>query len=169
MEESKDLEHLMEPYIYSRDREEFSLGDTLDIKTGLVLASLTFLAIQTGGLIQSHLTDVGWFAQHVSVLALIAGGFLSIWELWPRDYDREPLPSAYEAWFGQLQEYYAANPQLTDTPVRQAMAGRLQRAKERIGTNIEINKGKSKLLYASFVCVAVSFTANIITVAIRLF
>ncbi len=43
------LAHDMADYAFQRDQQEFSLGDTLDIKTGLVLAvALTFLAIQSG-------------------------------------------------------------------------------------------------------------------------
>jgi hypothetical protein len=92
-------------YVQERDRAEFALGDTLDVKTGLVLAGLTFLAIQSGDFIKPDLPLSQIVAQAISVLAMIVGGILAVCELWPRDYDREATPEKYEAWFAKTEKY----------------------------------------------------------------
>jgi len=76
----QDLSELSE-YIYERDRHEFNLGDTLDIKTGLLLASLTFLAIQSGGLIGPGLTFTQSLAQSLAILFQVLGGVFCVAEL----------------------------------------------------------------------------------------
>ena len=83
----------MESLASERDRQEFALGDTLDIKTGLILAALTFLAIQSGDLIHGGLSQGGKISQTISVAAMIIGGVFVTFELWPIDYYREAPPS----------------------------------------------------------------------------
>jgi hypothetical protein len=80
---SQEVLNAIEPLAYERDRQEFALGDTLDIKTGLILAALTFLAIQSGELIHAGLPLGQQVLQYVSVVALIVGGVLATIELWP--------------------------------------------------------------------------------------
>lgn len=56
-------------YVYEHDQYEFSFGDVLDVKTGLILAALTFLAIQSGDLIKPGLPLGQHIAQVISVAA----------------------------------------------------------------------------------------------------
>src|ERR1039458_987523 len=93
---SKEIMDLMEPMVFERDRQEFALGDTFDIKTGLILAALTFLAIQSGEFIHGGLSFYCKVAQYVSVGALIIGGILATIELWAIDYEREASPRSEE-------------------------------------------------------------------------
>ena len=65
------------------------------MKTGLILAALTFLAIQSGDLISLGLSRHASFMQDISVFSLVLGGILAVWELWPRDYLREAKPEKY--------------------------------------------------------------------------
>ena len=113
----------VESAVFERDQQEFALGDTLDIKTGLILAGLTFLAILTSDLMKStgishveawavlkgsagiSIAFVQWLAQFVSVLAIIIGGIYSVRVLYPRDYDREPAPSKYLGWISDTEKY----------------------------------------------------------------
>jgi hypothetical protein len=53
---SQDVLNALESLAYERDRQEFALGDTLDVKTGLTMVALTFLAIQSGELIKANMS-----------------------------------------------------------------------------------------------------------------
>jgi hypothetical protein len=153
-------------YVFERDRLEFSLGDTLDVKTGLILASLTFLAIQSGSLIDGHQSLNQTIAQIVAVFSLVIGGALAVVVLWPRAYDREAEPDSYDQWLAQLADFKARNPTAESyelVPVR------LEAAKQRVRKNIRINQEKSRWMFYSFYCLIVAFVANVATLVMRLF
>ncbi len=67
---SQEVLKAMESLAYERDRQEFALGDTLDIKTGLVLAGLTFLALQTGDLLKGNMSSFQVALQSTSITAV---------------------------------------------------------------------------------------------------
>lgn len=159
---SQEVLNAIEPLVYERDRQEFSLGDTLDIKTGLVLAALTFLALQSAELIRSGLPLMQKIVQYASVSSLVLGGIFAAWELLPANYDREATPDKYVDW---LETERQKNPDLV---AQTLMNGRLKRAMERVTGNLAVNKRKSRFMVASFVCALVSFGANVLTLVIRL-
>jgi hypothetical protein len=163
---SQEVLNAIEPLAYERDRQEFALGDTLDIKTGLILAALTFLAIQSGELIHSGLPLSQQILQYISVGALILGGVLATLELWPIDYDREAPPDKYLDWL----EAETQNQGISGSEAVASLLtkGRLTRTLERINTNFTANKRKSRFMRASFLFVVLSFAANVTTLFIRL-
>lgn len=156
-------------YTYERDRNEFNLGDTLDIKTGLLLASLTFLAIQSAELIKPGLPLSESIAQAISVLCLIAGGGLCVVELWPRHYVREALPDRYEAWISETEKFREDEPYAEPITEEKLHSARFSAAMERVRENSAINKRKSSLMFWAFYCLVASFVANVGTLAMRLF
>jgi hypothetical protein len=101
-----------------------------------------------------------------AIVFLILGGILSIVELWPRDYMREAMPDAYEAWISSLEEYQKQYP---DASVPALPQVRLSKAKERIQANSIVNGKKTRLMFLVFYCVAIAFLGNLITLAMRLF
>lgn len=179
----------VESIAFERDQQEFALGDTLDIKTGLMLTGLTFLAILTSDLMKStgvshvevwavlsrHLpltvTFFQWTAQFISVLAIIVGGVYSVFVLFPRDYYREPVPSKYVNWVDETEKYREAHPDEDVEPVtaKKLVAKRLENAIGNVQTNLELNKRKSGYMFVAFICMAISFGANILTLAMHLF
>lgn len=161
-------------YVFERDQHEFSLGDTFDIKTGLILASLTFLAIQSGDLLKSgliHLPVEQRIMQVISLIALTIGGVFCALELWPRDYDREAMPDGYERWIAETEEYRIAYPETDSGPVTEDMvrSARLTSAKLRLAKNSTTNLKKSRYLFVAFYSAIVAFGANIVTLAMHLF
>jgi len=159
-------------YTHERDRIEFSLGDTLDIKTGLILACLTFLAIQSADLIKTGLSALPLqqaVAQVISIMCLVAGGALSVWVLWPRNYIREAPPEKYERWIADTDKFRQSNPSAEPFTEDKLRSARLSAAMERLRVNSAINKTKSNLMFGAFYCLTVSFAANIITLVMRLF
>ncbi len=158
-----------EEYVFERDRSEFSLGDTIDIKTGLILASLTFLAIQAGELFKRPLHSYQIVAFGVSVAAMILGGIFSTAVLWPRDYSLEATPDEYDDWLAKMGSYREMYPDAKPTDENELIGVRLKAAKERILINYSINQKKSTLMFLAFRCAVVSFLANLFTLAMRLF
>jgi hypothetical protein len=155
-------------YTYERDRAEFSLGDTLDIKTGLILACLTFLAIQLSEFMKQAPLPYQTVIEYISVAALIVGGVFCVLVLLPREYSREAAPTKYAAWIKDLEAYRREYPdaQVTDEAFIEA---RIASANDRIEINGAINRRKSKFMFIAFWAAIVSFVANISTLAIRLF
>ena len=166
---SPEVLNAMESLAYERDRQEFSLGDTLDVKTGLILVALTFLALQSGELIKANMTLAQWLVQIASMAALIIGGGISVAELWPRDYDREPTPATYQKWITDTEEYRKVYPDADPVTLEKLTEKRVENAISSVQTNLAINKGKSRLVNGAFRCVAIAFIANIATLIIRLF
>lgn len=179
----------VESAAFERDQQEFALGDTLDIKTGLILAGLTFLAILSSDLMKStgishveawavlrgsatvNIAFIQWAAQFASVLAIIVGGIYSVLVLFPRDYDREPAPSKYLSWISDTEKYRETYPEEGAEPVtaERLLAKRVENAVANIQTNLTLNKRKSQLMFVAFTCMSASFAANILTLAMRLF
>jgi hypothetical protein len=179
----------IESVAFERDQQEFALGDTLDIKTGLILTGLTFLAILTSDLMKStgishievwsvlrgsaaiNIAFLEWIALFVSVLAIVIGGIYSVRVLAPCDYDREPAPSKYLNWINDTEKYREAYPEAGAAPVtaENLIAKRVENAVANVQTNLALNERKSSLMFIAFNCMAVSFAVNVLTLAMRLF
>jgi hypothetical protein len=160
----------MESLTFERDRQEFALGDTLDIKTGLILAALTFLAIQSGDLIKGHLSLYQQAAQFFAVIAMTVGGGFCTAELWPRDYAREAPPAKYRAWVADAEELHKWNPEGSDLVTADVFtSARISSALENVQTNLALNKLKSRLMIFAFFATIAAFAANIVTLTLRLF
>jgi hypothetical protein len=167
---ANEILNAMESLTFERDRQEFALGDTLDIKTGLILAALTFLAIQSTDLVKGGLSFRQEIVQFVSVIAMIVGGAFCAAELWPRDYAREAPPSKYQDWIEHANKLHEENPQESDPVTVEALtSARISSALTSVQTNLAINKLKSKLMIVAFFGAIAAFAANVATLAIRLF
>lgn len=164
-----ELTSVLCEYAQERDRNEFALGDTLDVKTGLILAGLTFLAIQCGEFVKHDLPAFQAAAQSVAILALVVGGVFSVMALWPADYAREATPEDYAAWITDTEKYRAKHPEEPSVSAEKLIARRLETAKIRVQTNLAINEKKSSRMISAFICLAVTFAANVCTLVIRLF
>lgn len=157
--------------IFERDREEFALGDTLDIKTSIALVLLTFLATQTDSLMYGMASKclVELWLLRVGVAALICGGASAVLELWPRDYKRESTPDKYSTWREKLLEYYKNERNPHATAFNHEQQVRIDKACTRISVNFRLNKLKSHYMLACFICVTVAFALNLLVLATRLF
>jgi hypothetical protein len=167
---SNEVLNAMEVLTYERDRQEFALGDTLDIKTGLILAALTFLAIWSSDLIHDGLGFYQKLAQYISVVSLIIGGAFAAAELYPRDYDREATPSKYQAWIADADEKHKQHPDDADSVNAEAFtSARLASALQSVQTNLAINRTKSRLMICAFFCTMMAFAVNVLILLSRLF
>jgi hypothetical protein len=152
-------------YAFQRDQQEFGLGDTLDIKTGLILAALTFLAVQSGEMLKPGITIYASFIQTFSITALALGGIFSAYELFPRDHARDRTPKEYAVWIEQKKSAGHGESEMPDI----VSAMRLKLVNERIEKNLSINKLKSRALYRAFACAMVAFGLNLLTLVVNLF
>src|ERR1035437_8609298 len=159
----REISKLQADYARERDAREFSLGDTLDVKTSVILAVIVFLATQSEHFFESTLNSCMRELQYLSVVALVLGGIFAVIELVPRDYAGEGPPSSYDTWVRDLETYYAGKENADALIVEEAIKGRVAKATERIETNIAINKRKSQFLYLCFICTTVSLAANLLT------
>ncbi len=163
-----ELQKLWWERIFERDRDEFSFGDTLDVKTGLILVILIFLAGQSTEFFRSSITFFERCLQYLSIVSLIIGGAYAVLELWPRSFLKEAEPQEYDNRLALLTAYYADEPD-ADFALTMAFEERVEAAHKRISRNSANNKRKSKLLNQSFYFVIFSLAANLTTVVMRLF
>lgn len=154
--------------IFERDREVFTDKDTFDVKTGLILVILFFLAGQSTEFLRSGVTHIEKCLQFFSIASLILGGIFAVFELWPRTFYQEAEPQEYDERLALLTKYYADEPGAEEYALTRALEERVEAAHKRIGKNSEINEKKSNLLNKCFYCVAVSLAANLATLVIRL-
>jgi hypothetical protein len=166
---SCEISQLNADYTFKRDEHEFALCDSLDVKASIILVILVFLAEQSDKFFQAGVVGCARMLQYVSVSALIIGGICAVLELWPRDYGTEGTPQKYDDWLAKLREHYASSANADELVLEQVVLGRAKRAKERAEANIATNKLKTRFLYASFLFIVVSLTANLLTLATRLF
>jgi hypothetical protein len=153
------MEHLR-----AKDQMLFGLSDILDAKAGIALVVITFLASQSSDLLttDSPLPPVLWFFQMVSIGCLAAAGIAAVGSLWPRDHAVEKSEEL-EKWAGDLREYYKddANPEVA---VENAFRkGLVERLKERIATNAEIDATKADLLNRAYKLAGISLGLNLLT------
>jgi hypothetical protein len=157
------LANVIRDMTVERDHFELTLGDTLDVKAGIVLAVVTVLGTLTGSLLASE--TIGRELQTVQMLSLVflaLGAFFAVMTMVPRDYLLPDMPDKYTTWFNDLREYYKDNPEELDTKAAEGLA---QVAAERIATNHDINSSKSRYLVISFWVTIAALTLNVLTLA----
>lgn len=164
-----ETDKLQADYVRERDAREFAMGDTLDVKTSVILAVIVFLAAQSADFFKETLTPCMRVLQFLSVFGLVVAGIFAVLELLPRDYGTEGSPLSYQEWVGELKAFYAGQQNADVLVAEHVIKGRSQRTTERIEANIAINKRKSNFLSLSFIFTAISLAANLATLAIRLF
>ena len=164
-----EISRLQGESVRDRDAREFSLGDTLDVKTSVILAVIVFLAAQSEHFFQDSLTPCVRDVQYISAIALVAGGISAVLELIPRNYQAENSPSSYGQWISDLERYYAGQDNADASIAEQFVKGYVARTTERIEANIAVNQRKSLWLNVCFISTVVSLAANLFTLITRLF
>ena len=130
-----------------RDHLELSLGDTLDVKAGILLAVITILGSLTAALITTPNLSKGLsIAQMASLGLLVVGCVFAILALFPRNYLLPNLPSKYAEWAEKLQQYYE-RPEEAEAQATQDLT---RVANQRIERNHKLNSAKSRYLHLSF-------------------
>lgn len=131
-----------------RDHFEFALGDTLDVKAGIVFAAIAVLGALTGTLLAtSGLPKELQWAQMGSLGFLTVAGFFAVMALLPRNYLLPEMPDKYEQWVEQLKTHYQGDSNAADAAASEAL---VKIASERIVTNHDINAAKSGYLAWAF-------------------
>jgi hypothetical protein len=149
------------------DNRILALSDTLDVKAGLLLAMLTFLGLQVGEIFTGNLGTFERYAERISVLALVIGGLLAIIHLWPRNYKVPPTPRKSYAWIDDVEKHFANQEHSDEKALHYIETTQLSQAFERIEANNRLNGRKERLMEGCFVCVALSFAANLAVIVSR--
>ena len=139
--ENEHLNNLLRDHVLERDRMEFSAGDTLDVKAGLLLAILTFLAIQASDLLKDPICHTGKVIGNIAIAAMIAGGILAICQLFPRNYCVRSSPKKYAAWLTDVEKHFHSQPSHTHKANDYVSDTEISQAIERVEENSVINKG----------------------------
>jgi len=156
---------VFEDIIRDQDDFEFQLGDTLDIKTSIVLVVITFLATQSADFLKgTPILSPFWSrAQILSILCLIIAGMLALYELLPKKYMVRMPPDQFLKWVEDLSDFYKeeADPiAKIDSAINDV---EIERIKARFAQNSSINALKSRLLVGSFYFSLTALVINLFT------
>ena len=147
-----------------RDHLELSLGDTLDVKGGILLAVITILGALTGALLTSpNLGRYSHIGQLISLALLVLGCIFAIIVMLPREYLLPDLPGKYKQWIDELKEFYKDDPNRLESETTNGMT---RVANERIEINHKINAEKSYYLNLSFWPTLLALAIDISTLAV---
>jgi hypothetical protein len=161
-----DYQDTVLDFVKSQDDLEFALGDTIDIKTSIVLVVIAFLATQSIGFLKGNPSiDPPWrWVQVFSVLLLVIAGLLALFELLPRKYAARMAPSDFLAWIAELEEFYKGDIEGESKILTQINKTETEKIKARFAQNNGTNALKSKLLKWCFRCLLVALMLNLLTV-----
>lgn len=150
-----------------RDRIAFSTGDVLDIKAGLVLVILVFLAGQATDLFKDACGSVETVSVVVSLGAVTVGALLALVQWLPAKYRVLSEPAKYRPWLEDTLQRHSERKVAESDTLAYLENIEIDQATERVSINIALNEKKLRWMKGSFVCVFVSLFANILAVAIR--
>lgn len=155
----------VEEFVKSQDQLEFQLGDTLDIKTSIVLVVITFLAAQSTDFLRATpaLSPFWHYMQVLSVLCLIMAAGMALYELFPREYTVRMAPAEFLEWVRKLSVFYKDDIDAESKIVDAIGDAELEKIKTRFARNSAINAAKSKLLEWSFYFMLVTLVLNLFT------
>ena len=148
--DSEILKQLSELTI-SRDRIEFSIGDTYDIKASIVLVIATFLASLCGSIlsIEGLAIPIRWLQLFV-ITSLVVSVVYCFRVLWLQDYRLEANPK-------KIQEWLEPKVISGELDVEKALRLQLAAAQNRITVNRQFNQKKSDRLEKAFIGAFVAF------------
>ena len=141
----------------SRDRIEFSLGDTYDIKMSIVLLVATFLATLSGTILgmRDLPIPIRWL-QFFGIISLVVSAAYCFVGLWPRDYRLEADPRT-------IQERVELKANAGEWDIEKVLRLQMEKAQERITINRRFNSSKSHLVDWAFRWVFAAFALEIVS------
>jgi hypothetical protein len=144
-------DELLYQKIEERDRLEFSLCDSTDVKASIILLLITFLAGLSASLLAAKELDILVRAGQGLVIVLLAASTLfSLLCLKPRDYSTEKRPQEYKKWLSKLREHFAEKPNTESEVLNEFRKGSIDKTLERISQNYDVNRNKLRHLHVSF-------------------
>jgi hypothetical protein len=163
----EEIEQIILDNLQSQNELEYQLGDTLDIKTSIVLVVITFLATLSSGLLTTQMPRHWHNIQLASVGCLIFAGLLSVWELIPRTYKVGLAPDKFFEWVQGVKTFYGAEG-VSDPDERSLEfihRKRIDQLRARFTHNRTINAMKSNVVTCVFILTFASLILNLSTLA----
>jgi hypothetical protein len=148
----------------AKDDLVFKLGDTLDVKSSIVMVVITFVGTETAYFFTKDLSGTTHVFQCISVFFLVLATVFSIAGLWPRDYwmmKPEDLSIGYAA---TLRDHYSQNGEAAEQSILDNLiSAETDWAIARIKDNGKINKQKAQWLNVAFGSTALAILFNVLT------
>jgi hypothetical protein len=150
--------------INAKDDLVFKFGDTLDVKSSIVMVVITFVGTETAYFFTKDLTGIAHTFQCISVLFLVLATIFSIAGLWPRDYwmtQPEDLSIGYAA---NLREHFSQNGgDVEQNVLERLVSAETDWAITRIKDNAKVNSEKARWLNMAFGATALAILFNVLT------
>jgi hypothetical protein len=148
------------------DELNYAVGDTLDVKSSIILVVITLLGTVSGGIVATaNLPATIKLVQSAAVLALVVAGVLTLIALWPREFSIPPRPERHWDYLNGLEQYYAGEPHAEQRVVADFDAELERLARERIICNNQLASKKTKLNSGAFYATAVAVTLELVSLS----
>jgi hypothetical protein len=160
---SRINEKLLEE-LTAKDDLVFKLGDTLDMKSSIVLVVITFLGTQTAYFFDKHPSGLAHSFQVASVMFLALATLAAIVGLWPRNYWMTQPEKLVTNRIEELTEYFSKESgDLESNVLGQLGLDEIGWATKRIADNKIKNTDKAHCLYTAFAGTALALLCNVLT------
>jgi hypothetical protein len=151
-----------------RDRMEFGLGDTIDVKAGITVAIIAALGTLSGTLLTASGALPKWelISQLISIGCLLVACFLAVCAVIPRNYMLAATPENFQNWVSSLRQHYVDNPDPSldiDSIVDDNL---VSLAAKRVEANHAINVSKSRLIEWAIWPVAFALIVDVGTLSV---
>jgi hypothetical protein len=131
-------EELLYQKIAERDRLEFSLCDSTDVKASILLLLITFLAGLAASLLaEKELDTIVRSGQGFVIVFLAVSTLCAVLCLRPRDYSTEKRPQEYEGWLSKLREHFAGSPDVESKVFNQFRDGSMTKTSYERQLNVQ--------------------------------
>jgi hypothetical protein len=165
--ENDNVRKALKEHALGRDTLELGCGDALDIKAGLVLVVLTFLAGQAVDLFKDVHGLFSTGMEALSVGAVGIGALAALVQWFPRKYRILSHPTSYKNWLEKLVTAHSGTGIEERETLKYIENIEIAQAIERVDENRRLNERKLFLMKICFICVFVALLANVAMLASR--
>jgi hypothetical protein len=163
--DSEELQRVITEHLPAQDEITFALGDTLDIKTSIILVVIVFFATQSGMFLALSVPRHWHNLQIISVSFLVVAGLLALLELWPVEYKTRMADEQFLGWVSEIKDFYShqdvENPE--SKMIERIHTVDIQRTRERLVVNSRLNAWKGWAMRWSYYTMMVAVVLNLAT------
>lgn len=149
------------------DEIHYEVGDTLDVKSSIILVVVTFLGTLSGEILsRPALAGLAKAVQVSAILCLCVAGVLTLLALFPRKFDIPPDTGEMLEYADGLERHYGNFCNGAEMLLKHFQQNRIAAAMERIATNRDLANAKLKLNKAAFYVTAVAVCLELFSLAL---
>jgi hypothetical protein len=146
------------------DDLNYQVGDVLDVKASIILVVVTFLGTLSGEFLS--ITDLPTTIKIIQIVAVVmvsAAGILTLFALWPRQFDIPQKPEEVSEYVNALEAHFKGKPSNDSLVWEEFCKQRMDSILARIATNKELADSKARFNQWAFYALVMGILAQLTT------